>query len=151
MMYGSWNIKRNRCNFLSFWAIFCPCSTLTTQKIKIFKKWKKRPADITILHKGTKNHDHMLYCSWDMARNKCNSYFPFLAIFCPSTSLTAQKIKIKKKRKKYQEISSFYKSVPKIKIICCTVPEIWCMTDIIIFHFGSLFALLPHLQPKKSK
>ena len=48
-----------------------------------------------------------------------------------------------KKGKKYLEISSFYNSVPKIMIICYTVPEIWYMTDIIIFHFGPFFALLP--------
>ena len=27
-----------------------------------FEKMKKTPGDIIILHKGTKNHDHMLYC-----------------------------------------------------------------------------------------
>ena len=33
-------------------------------------------------------------------------------------------------------MSSSYTSVPKIRIIWFTVPEIWCMTDvIIIFHF----------------
>ena len=35
-----------------------------------------------------------------------------------------------------------------IMIIYYPVPEIWCVTDIIIFHFGLLFALL---QPKKLK
>ena len=32
-----------------------------------------------------------------------------------------------------------------------TVPEIWCVTDAIIFHFGPFFALLPSYQPEKSK
>ena len=27
-------------------------------------------------------------------------------------------------------------------IICYTVPEIWCMIDVIIFHFRPFFALL---------
>ena len=81
-MCGSWNMKCDRHNFLSFWAIFCPFTPLTTQKIKILKKWKKL------------------------------------------------------------EISTFYKSVSKIMIICYTVPEIWCMMDVIvIFHFGLFFAL----------
>ena len=54
--------------------------------------------------------------------------------------------------KKCLEISLFDTSVPKIMIICYTVPEIWCMTDVvIIFHFGLLSALLPAYQPKKSK
>ena len=36
-----------------------------------------------------------------------------------------------------------YTSVPKIMIICYTVPKIWRVTDVIvIFHFGLFFALL---------
>ena len=125
-------------------AVFCPFTSLTTQKIKILEKLKKIPGDIIILHKCTKNHDHMLYCSWDMAHEGCNCYFSFWTIFCPFTPLTAQKMKISKKWKKSLEISSFYTSVPKIMIICYTVPEIWHVTDVIvIFHFGLFFALLP--------
>ena len=48
MIYGSWNIRCNRQKFLSFWAIFCPFSPLTTWKIKILKL-KKTPGDIIIL------------------------------------------------------------------------------------------------------
>ena len=33
-------------------------------------------------------------------------------------------------------------------IICYTVPEIWCVTDVIIFHFGPFFALLSPNSPK---
>ena len=44
------------------------------------------------------------------------------------------------------------KIVPKIMIICYTVPEIWCMTDaIFIFHFGLFFTLLPPLTAQKIK
>ena len=74
-----------------FWAIFSTFTPLTAWKIKIEKK--KTPGDIIILHKCTKNHDYMLYCSWDMARDGCNCYFSFWAIFCPFTPLTVQKIK----------------------------------------------------------
>ena len=62
-----------------------------------FNKIKKTPGDVIILQKCTKNHDHMSYCSWDMARNICNFYFSFWDIFCP---FTAQKIKIKNSPKK---------------------------------------------------
>ena len=41
MRYGSWDTKWDRQNFLSFWAIFCTFNSLTTWKIKLFKKWKK--------------------------------------------------------------------------------------------------------------
>ena len=47
---------------------------------------KKTPGDIITLRKCTKNHDHMLYCSWDMVRDRCNCYFSFSGIF-PSTFL----------------------------------------------------------------
>ena len=156
MVYGSWDVECDRQNFLSCWTIFCTFTPLTTQKMKILKKWKKQleilslhtmynindnhimygiwdmkltdrifsnfghflpfysshyprnqnfekqkktPGDIIILHKCTKNHDHVLYCSQDMVCNRFN-YFSFWAIFCPFTSLTAPKIKILKKWKK---------------------------------------------------
>ena len=41
MMYDSWDMKRDRQNFLSFWAIFCLLTTLTTKKSKFWKNEKK--------------------------------------------------------------------------------------------------------------
>ena len=41
MMYGSWDMKRDRQNFLSFWTVFCHFAPLATRKIKILKNWKK--------------------------------------------------------------------------------------------------------------
>ena len=41
VMYGSWDMEIEGQNLLSFWTIFCPFTSLTTQKIKILKKWKK--------------------------------------------------------------------------------------------------------------
>ena len=55
-----------------------------------------------------------------MVRDRWNHYFSFWAIFCPFTPLTAQTIKVKKKREKCMEISSFYTCVPKIMIRSCT-------------------------------
>ena len=71
----------------------------------------------------------MLYCSWGMARDRCNYCSSFWAIFCPFTLLTAQKIKIFKKWKKSLKIPSSYICLPKIMIRWCTVPEIWCATN----------------------
>ena len=68
----------------------------------------------------------MLYCNWDMAGDRCN-YFPFWAIFCHFTPLTAQKIKISQKWKNSWRYHHFTR-VPKIMIRWCTVPEIWCTT-----------------------
>ena len=143
MMYGSWDRKCDGQNFLLFWTSFLPFNLITTRKIKIFKNWKKTHGDIIILHKCTKSHDHMIYCSLAMACNRFNGYFLFRAIFFPFASVTAQKIKIFKKLKNILEISLFYNSVPRIMMMCYTVPEIWCMTGVIIFHFGPFFALLP--------
>ena len=116
MMYGSWDMEHARQKFLSFWTIFCPFTLLTTWKIKILKKGT--PGDIIILHKRTKNHDHMLHCSCDRMRDGCDFYFSFWAIFCHFTPITTKKIKIKKKRekKKHLEISSFCTCVPRIMI-----------------------------------
>ena len=72
--------------FLSFYPPNNP-------KKQNFEKLKKDPGDIIILHKRTKNHDHVLYCSLDMERNRLN-YFSFWVIFYLFTSLTGQKTKI---------------------------------------------------------
>ena len=68
-------------------------------------------------------------------------HFGLFFALIPSNSLKNENINNNKKKR--LEISSFYTSVPKIMIICSTVTEIWCMTDVIIFHFGLFFALLP--------
>ena len=47
MMNGSWDMKRDRPNVLSFWLIFCTFSPLPTQKIKILKNRKKVYVDIS--------------------------------------------------------------------------------------------------------
>ena len=87
-------------------AIFCPFTPLTAQKTKISKNFKKC-LEISSFYTSvpktmiicTKNHDYMLYCSWDMAHDGCNCCFSFWAIFCLSTPLTAQKLKISKNEK----------------------------------------------------
>ena len=91
MLYCSLDLACDGCNcyfFLGGGAIICPFTPLTARKMKISNKWKKNPGDIIILHKCTKKYDHILYCSQDMARDRCN-YFSFWAIFCPFTPVTA--------------------------------------------------------------
>ena len=122
-----WDLEWDRQNFLSFWTVFLPFYSPENPKSQDFEKMKKTAGDI-ILHKCTKNHDHMLHCSWDTLRDGCNSYFLFWASFCPFIPPTTKKIKICKKWKKREEIS-FYTCVPKIMITWCTVPEIWCAMD----------------------
>ena len=69
MLYCLWDIVCDRYYF-SFWAIFCPFTPLTTEKIKILKKWKKRPGESIISQLCTKNYDQMMYSSWDMVCNR---------------------------------------------------------------------------------
>ena len=59
MMYGSRDIECDGQNFLSFWTIFAHLPP-KNPKNQNFEKMKKMPRDIIILHKCTKNHDHML-------------------------------------------------------------------------------------------
>ena len=54
-MYGSWGMEYDQYNFLPFWAIFCPFTLLTTQKIKILKNWKKN----THTHTQTQRHQEI--------------------------------------------------------------------------------------------
>ena len=50
-------------------------------------------------------------------------------IFCHFIPLTAQKMKISKRWKKWLDKSSFYVYVSKIMIRWYTIPKIWCATD----------------------
>ena len=104
---------------------------LAAQKMKIKTRMKTMPGYIIILHKCTKNHDRILYCSWDMACDRCYCYFSFWAIFCPFSPLpnSPKKWKLKKKRQQRLGISSFYTWVLQIMIRQCKIPEIWCVTD----------------------
>ena len=148
MMHFSWDMKRDAQKFLSFWTIsdhflpFCPFFAPNNPKNQSFAKMKKNRGDI-ILQKCTINYNQMIFICYAVpwiVCNGCNCYFSFWVIFCPFTSKNQN---LQKNWKDCMDISSFYNSVPKIMIICYTVPEIWCMTDVIIFHFRPCFALLP--------
>ena len=122
---SSWDTERDKQDFLSFRTIFCLFTPLTTQKIRILKKWKKKNIQILalyhhfniilllyyyiiILQMCTKNHNHMMYASWDMQCDRHN-LLPFWAIFCPITSLITTKIKICKNVKKQLQILLFFR------------------------------------------
>ena len=100
-------------------------------KNQYFEKMKKTPGDIIILHRCTINDNHMMYGSWDTEYDRQN-FLSFWTIFCPFIPLKTRKIKILKKFKKCLEISPFYTNALKIMIMCYTVPEIQCVTDVIL-------------------
>ena len=139
---------------------FLPYCTPNDLENENFERTNIAPEDIRCMH--TKNHmhthayhfthgyqksqsQHIVYASWDMEWDR-QIFCRFGPFFCPFTPLATQKIKMLKKFKKHLKILSFYTSVvPKIMMIQCTVPEIWCVMDVIvIFHFGLFFALLSH-------
>ena len=63
-MYAYSDMKGlHRHSFLSFQAIFCFLAQLLTPTIKIWKKFKKTPGHITLLHMCTINQDHTMYGS----------------------------------------------------------------------------------------
>ena len=90
--------------FLSFRAIFCLLTLLTTQKIKILKK---KPADIIILHLCQMNDNQIIYVSWDIKLNRIFSHFgPF---FCPFTPHPPPKFwKMKKKTWRYHHFTQVH-------------------------------------------
>ena len=99
MMYGSWDMKCDRQNFLSFWAMFCPFTPLSTQKIQNFEKMKT-PGDIIILHMCTKNHDHMLFFIWSYS-------LPFY----PPNSPNNQNLKNEKKTWRYHHFKHVHQKL----------------------------------------
>ena len=125
IMWGTVHEIQSETIFLSFWAIFCSLTLLTTQRIKILKKWTKSPRYIIIWYKCTINDNHMIYGSWNINCIK-QIFFVILGHFLPfyPPNSSAQKMKISNKWKIWMEMSSFFTRVTKIMIICYVVPEI---------------------------
>ena len=90
-------------HFLHFYA-------LNNTKNQNFEKLKKTPGDIIILHKCIKNHDHVLYFSWDMVHDRCN-YFSFWAIFCPFSPKKQNFTKMKKNPWRYYHFIYVYQKL----------------------------------------
>ena len=38
MLYWSWHMAHDKCNYFSFWPIFCTFTPITARKVKLFKK-----------------------------------------------------------------------------------------------------------------
>ena len=81
MIYGSWDMKRDWQNFLSFWTVFLPFYP-PNKKSKFLKTEKEhwRYHHFTQVYQKSWSY-HMLYCSLDMVHNRFNCYFSFWAIF----------------------------------------------------------------------
>ena len=103
LRYEAWH------NFLLFWIIFCPFTTLATLRPKFSKKWKTR-LEIS-----------SFYTSVTKAVIICFT----VALIWNATDVFV----VFKNWQKLLDIWSFYTCVPKIMIRWSKVPEIWCATD----------------------
>ena len=85
MIYGSWNIRCDRQKFLSFWAIFCPFSPLTTQKIPILtlekKTWKYY--HFTNVHHTWQSYD-IWFLRYEVQQIIFCHFGPFFALLPPT-------------------------------------------------------------------
>ena len=91
-MCGSWDMEHSSQIFLSFWAIFCPITLLTTWKIKT---WKKHEKSIWRYYHFTHvchiNDNHMIYFG---------SFLPFH----PTKTLKNQNLKTEKNACTYHHL-----------------------------------------------
>ena len=155
-----------RDRIFSHFGLFLPFYPPNNPENQNFEKMKKESGDDIILHMCTKI-TIIMYASWNM---KCNwhifFFLSFWAIFCSYTLLkwTINKNHVvwflryeaghcllfhsyNPKNQKFEKMKkntwSYHHFTSLLKIICY-VPKIWCMADVIMFHFGLFFALLPH-------
>ena len=84
MIYDSWDMKSSRWDFFVILGHFLLYNPSNNAKNQYLLTWKNA------LHECFKNHDYMLYWSWDMARNGW-IFFSFWAIVCPFAFLTVRK------------------------------------------------------------
>ena len=148
MIYGSWDINCNRQIFFVILGHFLPFYPPNSPKNENIKKKKKKRKYLEISSFYTSVPKLMIIGYtvlgiWCVTIVTIVFYFGQFLTFHPLNSPKNKNFK-KKKRKKTPGHTSFYASTPKIMIICYTVLEIWCVTDVIvIFHFWLVFALLP--------
>ena len=149
LRYEAWRTDKIFCHFGLF---FCHFTPLTTWKIKILKKWKKLLELLAIiLHKCTKNHDHMLLLFLRLS-DACNCYFSF-GIFFPFYPCKPKNWKFPKNEKNAWRYYHFTHVHQKSwSYVCYTVPEVWrCDGCNCYFLFWVIFAFLPPNLLKKLK
>ena len=83
-------VECDRHNFLSFWAIICPFSPLTTWKIIILKKWKKCLEILSFTHVDHKWESHHVWFLRYGVRQ--TEFFNILGHFLPFYCLMTHKI-----------------------------------------------------------
>ena len=116
----------------------------------------ENPGNIIILHKCTKTHDHMLYCSWDMMHDRCNCYLFILSNFFPVYPPHSPKNENMKKLKKTDIIiSSRYHHLIQVYInhdhvLCCSW-DLMCDRCNCYFSFRAIFCPFTPLKTRKMR
>ena len=133
-----------RTEFFVILDYLLPFPTLLTAK----KKWKFSKTEKIAWRYYHFTHVQQKWQSYDVWFLRYEvwrtEFFVILDCFLPFYPHNNPKNQNFEKMKKTLEISSFYICAPKIMIRWCMVPEIWCVTDVIVIsHFGLFFALLP--------
>ena len=120
MIYSSWDMEQNIPKLVIL-GHFLPLYPLKTTKIKILKN-QKFAGDIIILSMCTKNHNHIMYGSWDTEWDRqffCN-FWSFFCLFnnppCPPSPQPNDPKNQNLEKKKSPEILSFYTYI-------CTINE----------------------------
>ena len=114
MLCCSCDVAHDRCNYFSFWAIFCPFTPQTTWKKKTSNKWKKGLDKSLLTQVYQKSWSYAVlflkYGTWLM-------YFLFWAIFClftpppptpPNNPKNPNFKKMKKEPWRYRHLTQVY-------------------------------------------
>ena len=119
------------------------------QEKRILKKWKIL-LEISSFYMCTKNHNNLMYSSWDTEWDGQN-FLSFSAIFWPFyPPKQPGKSKFWKNEKSTWRCHHFT-CVPKMTILWCMILEIWSATDSIFCHLGPFFAPFFALTTQKIK
>ena len=139
LRYGAWQMQL----LFLILGYFSPFIPLTAQKIKILKKWRKKK-HLQISFYICVPKIMIRWCTvhkiWFMTDVTVISHFGLFFALFPLNSPNDQNFE--KMIKTPGDIIILHMST-KVIVRWCTVPEIRCVTVVIIFHFRLFFALLP--------
>ena len=98
MMYGSWDMERNRQDFLSFWTDFCPFTPYGPRKSKFLKYQEKtgRYYHFTNVYHKRQSYD-VLFLRYGLQRTESFAFFALLPPPPPNNTKNQQFQKMKKK------------------------------------------------------
>ena len=106
---------------------------------------EKPSGDAIIFHKCSKNYDHMVYCSWIIARDRCNCYFYFGLFFALLNE------NFEKMTKKSGDIIILQKCAENCDNMLYYSWDMVCDGYNCYFSFWAIFCPFTPQQPKKSK